>query len=172
MRASRNQIEEFLLANSDTISRFASLYAGRGAEPEDLRQEGYLAILSRLRGYSKREMRRLIENSLKGIIRDRAAKQRRRENTVPLSQCDDDDSGEALLREEHMADAAAEEDFRRIELSDMLERALKPDDMPIAAMLLDGWTQAEIARRFGVTQQSVGKRIARIRAALKGRGIN
>ena len=167
MRASRRQIEEFMSANSKAVSQYASRYSGRGAEPEDLEQEGYLAILFHLREYSKRETRRRIGNSLKGIIRDRAAKQRRRENTVMLSQCDDDDSDEALLKEEHITDASAAGDFSLVELTDMLERALKSEDMPIAGMLMDGWTQAEIACRFNVTQQSISKRIARIRMALK-----
>jgi RNA polymerase sigma factor (sigma-70 family) len=171
MRASRSQIEEFLSVNSEAISQYAARYSGRGAEPEDLKQEGYLAILSHLRGYSKREMCRLIEGSLKGIIRDRAAKQRRRENTVRLSQCDDD-SDEALLKDEHITDAAAAGDFILVELTDMLERALKPDDMRLAGMLMEGWTQAEIARRFSVSQQSVSKRIARMRTVLKGYELN
>jgi RNA polymerase sigma factor (sigma-70 family) len=165
MRASRRQIEEFLSASSETVSRYASRYSGRGAEYEDLEQEGYLAILSCLREYSKRETRRRLGSSLKGIIRDRAAKQRRRENTVRLSQCDDD-SDEALLKEEHIADAASAGDFSLVELFDALERVLKSDDMRVAGMLMDGWTQAEIARRFNVTQQSISKRIARIRTVL------
>ncbi|MDR2779928.1 MAG: sigma-70 family RNA polymerase sigma factor [Synergistaceae bacterium] len=167
MRASRRQIEGFLLACSETVSRYASRYSGRGAELEDLEQEGYLAILSHLGEHSKREMRLMIGNSLKGIIRDRAAKQRRRENTVRLSQCDDDGPDEALLKEEHITDAASADDFRFIELTDMLERALKPDDMLIAGMLMRGWTQAEIAVSFNVSQQSVSKRIARIRTVLR-----
>ncbi|MDR1508440.1 MAG: sigma-70 family RNA polymerase sigma factor [Synergistaceae bacterium] len=172
MRASQRQVEEFLSVNSEAVSQYASRYSGRGAELEDLEQEGYLAILSHLRGYSKREMRLMIENSLKGIIRDRAAKQRRRENTVRLSQCGDDDSDEALLKEEHITDAAAADDFILFELTDMLERALRPDDMLIAGMLMEGWTQAEIARRFRVSQQSVSKRIARMRTVLRGYELN
>ena len=169
MPASRRQIEEFLSANSEAVSLYASIYSGRGAEPEDLRQEGYLAILSDLREYTKRETRRRIGTSLKGIVRDRAEGQRRRENTVRLSQCGggDDDTDEALLKEEHITDASAAGDFSLVELTDMLERALKPDDIPIAGMLMDGWTQREIAFRLNVTQQSISKRVARMRTALK-----
>jgi RNA polymerase sigma factor (sigma-70 family) len=166
MRMPRRQVEEFLSANSETVSRYASKYTGRGAEYEDLKQEGYLAILSCLREYSKRETRRRLGSSLKGIISDRAAKQRRRENTVRLSQCDDD-TDEALLKEEHISDASAAGDFSLVEFTDTLERVLKSDDMRVAGMLMDGWTQAEIARRFNVTQQSISKRIARMRTALR-----
>jgi RNA polymerase sigma factor (sigma-70 family) len=167
MRVSRAQIEEYLASNADKVSLYARRYAGRGAEAEDLEQEGYLTIISFLRQYSKRNISRMTEQSLKGITRDAAAKQRRRDDTVRLSQCDDDDSDEYLLKEEHIADPAAENDFRLIELNDMLERALNPDDLSVATMLMNGWTQADTARRLGVSQQSVSKRLARIRTALE-----
>ncbi|MDR1137345.1 MAG: sigma-70 family RNA polymerase sigma factor [Synergistaceae bacterium] len=166
MRATQTQVEEFLKANSEKVSQYACKYSGRGAEAEDLEQEGYLALIACLRQYSKRKTCQMIENSLKGITRDAAARHRRRENPVRLSQCGGD-SDDALLKEEHIADAAAADDFILVELTDMLERALKPDDLPVALMLMDGWTQAEIARRLGVSQQSVSKRIARIRTILK-----
>ena len=159
-------IEGLVREFAPLVRRIARRYEGRGAERDDLEQEGYLALIL----LAGRDMRgntaRYLKNHLPGYVRDAAARLRTRSDTVTLS-CDDDDTAPGL--EDMIPDKRADEELEELEIKDMLERTLHPDDMPVAQALCSGMTQMEIASSLGVPRQRVRWRIERIRGRLKER---
>ncbi|WP_270470823.1 sigma factor-like helix-turn-helix DNA-binding protein, partial [Cloacibacillus porcorum] len=62
---------------------------------------------------------------------------------------------------------AEEQNYREIELREMLMRALSPDEFDITQALIGGYSQREIARTLGVSQQAVAARLKTIRKKIK-----
>ena len=62
----------------------------------------------------------------------------------------------------------SEERYEETELRETLERLLTREELDITQALREGFTQAEIARGLGVTQQAVAARVKKIRAKLRG----
>ena len=60
-----------------------------------------------------------------------------------------------------------EERYEETELRETLERLLTREELDITQALVEGFTQAEIARGLGITQQAVAARVKKIRAKLK-----
>ena len=61
-----------------------------------------------------------------------------------------------------------EERYEETELRETLERLLTREELDITQALVEGFTQAEIAKGLGVTQQAVAARVKKIRAKLRG----
>jgi RNA polymerase sigma factor (sigma-70 family) len=154
--------------NAGNIDYYARQYSRRsGAEEDDLRQEGYLALLRLIRKAERSNLDRSISNSLRGMVRDAAHRLYHPEGTVQLSQCDDDDDDEAMMIAEDIADVAAEEDFERIELIAAIERTLDEEDRRLAGLLVENHSHADIARLLGISRQAVSKKVARLREILR-----
>ena len=148
------------------VRRTARRYEGRGAERDDLEQEGYLALIQLAERDMKGDTARYLKNHLPGYVRDAAARMRTRFNTVTLS-ADDDDSAPGL--EDIIPDCRTEVELEELEIKDMLERALHPEDLNLTLALCSGRTQTEMASSLGVTRQRVRRSIKRIREQLKER---
>lgn len=145
------------------VRRVARRYEGRGAEREDLEQEGYVALIVIARRYGVKEMARRLKRRLPGYVRDAAAKLWRPASLVSLS-VDGEDGGPSLS--DLLPDARAEDEVTAFELMDALERFLPREDLILARALADGMTQAEIAALTGESRATVGRRIARVRRRL------
>jgi RNA polymerase sigma factor (sigma-70 family) len=168
VRITQKKLRRVIDENAGTIDRCAWKYARRaGAEEADLRQEGYLALLTLVKNASRRNLNRAISNSLRGMIRDAAFDLYHPEGTVQLSQGDSDDEDAALPRAEDIADIRAEEDFERFELTDAVERPLDNENRLLAELLAENNTHAEIARMFGISRQAVSKKVTNLRKTLK-----
>jgi RNA polymerase sigma factor (sigma-70 family) len=167
MDVTRKQEARILEERSKMIGVFARKYAGRGAEREDLAQEGYLSVLRMIKKRSKKHLKKALDNCLMGMVRDAAEKMRHRDGTVQLSQCDGEDEGESSLKAENLSDERAEDEAREIEIRCDLERKLPPEEANIAFLLMRGHTHAEIAREMEISQQAATKRVKRMRAVLK-----
>ena len=168
MRITQKKLKRVIDENAGNINYYAWKYSRRaGAEEADLRQEGYLALLKLIRKASRRNLKRAISNSLRGMVRDAAQKLYHPESMVQLSQCDPDDDGEALIKAEDIADIGAEEDFERLELADAVERPLGAEDRRLAELLAESNSHAEIARMFGISRQAVSRKVTRLRKILQ-----
>jgi RNA polymerase sigma factor (sigma-70 family) len=143
------------------VRSLARRYEGRGAEREDLLQEGRLALLLIARRCTKKEMAWRLKCRLPGMVRDAASRMRRPE-ALSLDRDDEDDAAPLDVPDERAA-----LDFEELELSDALDRLLDGTDREIARASLDGLTQAEIARCAGVSQQAVAMRLRKIRDVLR-----
>ena len=155
----RRLAEEF----TPLVRRIARRYEGRGADREDLEQEGYLALIVIARRFGVQEMARCLKNHLPGYVRDAAKKMWRPAGLIPLAS-DEDDGGMSFA--DLLPDARAEYDVEELELMESLERFLAPEDMELARALAEGLTQQEIASLTGESRSSVARRIARIRKRL------
>ena len=60
-----------------------------------------------------------------------------------------------------------EERYEETELRETLERLLTREELDLTQALVEGLTQAEIARSLGITQQAVAARVKKIRAKLR-----
>lgn len=141
------------------VKATAYRYQGRGAEYEDLVQEGCLALLILIpRCPDMKWLAAFLKNNLPGYVRTAAARMRR-----PKS-----DGGEVLLDdiEETVGEDESGRRYTQIELRAMLERALSRDELDLTQALMEGFSQREIAETLNITQQAVAARLRRIRAKL------
>ncbi|WP_346690760.1 ECF-type sigma factor [uncultured Cloacibacillus sp.] len=76
--------------------------------------------------------------------------------------------GGAMTEELEATLGKNEERYEETELRETLERLLTREELDITQALMEGFTQAEIARGLGVTQQAVAARVKKIRAKLRG----
>ena len=132
----------------------ARRYTGRGADFDDLVQEGYLALLQLVPGCPRPELLPLyLKKRLPGRVRT-AAKREWRQEAFSL-ECLEGTEGEPAVPPER----AAEENS--------LEKYLNEKERHLAALLIDGNSQKEAAASLGVTQQAVSARIGRMRKKLE-----
>ena len=152
-------VEAELEAYAPLVRSVAWRYAGRGAEFEDLVQEGCLALLVLIpRCPDKRWLARYLKVNLPGFVRDAAARMRRHAAH----------GGGAMAEELEATLGKNEERYEETELRETLERLLTREELDITQALVEGFTQAEIARGLGVTQQAVAARVKKIRAKFRG----
>ena len=131
----------------------ARRYVGRGAEFEDLVQEGNLALIRlALQCTDPDEFPAFLKKRLPGLVRTAA----RREWRKQAESLDD------FL--EKSQEPRTEPAFRVAD--PRIERALLPEEAILVQMLVDGYSQAEIAGSFGITQQAVSARVRKIRQKL------
>ena len=152
-------VEAELEAYAPLVRSVAWRYAGRGAEFEDLVQEGCLALLVLIpRCPDRRWLARYLKTNLPGYVRDAAARMRRHAAY----------GGGAMTEELEATLGKNEERYEETELRETLERLLTREELDITQALVEGFTQAEIARGLGVTQQAVAARVKKIRTKLRG----
>ena len=132
----------------------ARRYAGRGAEFDDLVQEGFIALLELIPRCKDRERLPLfLKNRLPARVRTAARREWRREWT-PI---------------EDIEGTAAEPSFseeRDFAEEDLCAR-LDDEDRELVILLADGLSQKEAAGRFGITQQAVSARLRAVRKRLE-----
>lgn len=132
------------------VKALARRYQGRGAEYEDLVQEGYLALIKLVpRCSSSRVLPLFLKRQLPAKVRN-AARRLRKKETVDLDQ---------LI--ETGIEPGAEMPLPGI--ADMVLNIMEGDEREILKMLALGYLQKEIARKFGITQQAVSSRVRKIR---------
>jgi len=139
------------------VKAMARQYRGRGAEFEDLCQEGSLAVLTLLKKCTKKEHLALfLQMAVRRAVRDAARRLRWKETPADL---------------EPYEDLAAPGDLAAI-FDEPLEIELLmgkiPDelDRKIVLRLAEGATQREIALELGLSQQAISARLAHIRRTL------
>ena len=132
----------------------ARRYVVRGAEFEDLEQEGYLALIRLLSRCPPEEpLPKFLKMRLPAMVRDAAERMRSRasvnvddlEGTEAEPWCPPGETGESPL----------------------FGRLLSGEDLDIVRRLAEGWSQADIGRGLGVSQQAVSARLRRIRPMLR-----
>ena len=153
------QGREIVDSYTPLVRATARRYEGRGADYEDLVQEGYLALLILIpKCPDMKWLAHFLKNNLPGLVRDAAARMRR-----GRAQGD-----EVLLEEIEETVGAEEEGYREAELRAILFRVLTPEELDLTQALLEGFKQREIAENLGVSQQAVAARLRKIKDKLKG----
>ena len=153
------QVREIVDSYTPLVRATARRYEGRGADYEDLVQEGYLALLILIpKCPDMKWLAHFLKNNLPGLVRDAAARMRR-----GRAQGD-----EVLLEEIEETAGAEEEGYREAELRAILFRVLTPEELDLTQALLEGFKQREIAENLGVSQQAVAARLRKIKDKLKG----
>lgn len=149
---------ELLLEQYGPLIRATAVrYCGRGAEYEDLVQEGYVALIRLIpKCREQRWLAAFLKSRLPGCVRAAAARQRRRA-TVALED-------EAL--DEMFPDSKNGEERGYLELRELLERTLSKEELDLTQALLEGFTQRELADARGISQQAVSGRLRKIRVKL------
>lgn len=129
----------------------ARRYVGRGAEFEDLKQEGIIAYLSLIQKCPpEKSKKEYISKRLPGRVRDAARRYRR----TPYA-CEFTPQIEVVM--------AVPRKNLPIEYIDMLERYFTREELFLIHALFLGNTQKEIAEKLQRTQQAVSARIKKIR---------
>ena len=146
-----SDIERIAREYTPLVKAAAAKYQGRGAEYEDLVQEGYMALVVLVPQCRDRQWLPLfLRNRVPYHVRDAAARLRWRAH---------DDGGEVLL--EAIEETAGAEDEK------YSEAELRESELDITQALMEGFTQAEIARELGISQQAVAARLKKIRDKLR-----
>ena len=152
-------IEDIAEKFTPLVLSVAKRYQGRGADFEDLVQEGYLALLLLIpKCPNMTWLAHFLKNNLPGIVRDAAVRMRRGRTQ----------GDEVLLEEIEETVGAEEERYREAELRETLFRLLSPEELDLTQALIEGFTQREIAETLGISQQAVAARLRKIRDKLKG----
>ena len=150
----RAGVEAACAAYRPLVRATARRYLGRGAEFEDLEQEGYLALIRLLPRCPPGEpLPRFLKLRLPAMVRD-AAERMRRDATMDVCELEGTDAEPCCPPEE-------------IGESPVCERLLSGEDLHIVRWFAEGWTQADIGRRLGISQQAVSARLRRIRPLLR-----
>lgn len=139
------------------IRAVARQYRGRGAEFEDLCQEGTLAVLRLLDKCTREDHVALfLRMAVKRAVRDAARRLRWREIPADMAAHEEQAAPEEL--------SAIFDDPMEIEL--LLRKIDNARDRLIVMRLAEGATQGEIARELCLTQQAVSARLGPIRRTL------
>lgn len=131
----------------------ARRYAGRGADFDDLVQEGYLALLLLIpRCGDPARLPLFLKSRLPGRVRA-AARREWRSDHMALEDIEGT-SGEPFVFEEPYFPGPA------------VEQTIGTEERELVRLLLEGFSQKEAAERFGVTQQAISARVRLIRKHL------
>ena len=152
--------EELIAKYEPLVKATAKRYAGRGAEYEDLVQEGYLALLIlNEKCTDKNWLTAFIASRLPGYVR--TAAQRLRGLRRKTNFADFDTVADLLI------DPSEVERRLLIEILEILKRKLRPGEFIMVCDAMDGWTQSDLAGKNNITQQAVCARLKKIRAKLE-----
>lgn len=152
--------EELITKYEPLVKAAARRYAGRGAEYEDLIQEGYLALLILSRKCTDRQwLTAFIAKRLPGYVR--TAAQRLRGLRTKTNFADFDTVADCLL------DPSEIERRLLFEILETLKRKLRPGEFILVRDAMDGWSQSDLAGKHNITQQAVCARLKKIRAKLE-----
>lgn len=139
------------------VKAMAWRYKGRGAEYDDLVQEGYLALLLLLpKCPDMKWLAYFLKAHLPGYVRAAAARMRQ-----PA------EDGEFLLESIEETMGEEDENYKMIETEIMLNSMLSHEDLRLVRELYKGATHAEAARALGVSRQRVTTRMNNIRKKLR-----
>lgn len=152
------EIERITREYTPLVKAAAAKYQGRGAEYEDLVQEGYMALVVLVpQCRDSRWLPLFLRNRVPYRVRDAAARLRKRGS----------DGGEVLLEAIEETAGAEDEKYGEAELREALRRTLTRSELDITQALMEGFTQAEIAKELGISQQAVAARLKKIRDKLR-----
>jgi len=152
--------EELIVKYEPLVKATARRYAGRGAEYEDLVQEGYLALLILNEKCTDKEwLTAFIARRLPGYVR--TAAQRFRGLRRVTNFADFDTAADIVL------DPSEIERRVLVEILEILRRKLSPDEFIMVCDVMDGWSQNDLAGKHNITQQAVCARLKKIRAKLE-----
>ena len=162
-----NTYNEEIITDDELIIKYAPLvkatarrYAGRGAEYEDLIQEGYLALLIlNKKCTDKQWLTAFIASRLPGYVRTAAQRLRGLRTKTNLIYIED--------LQEILHDGSEEERRRLFELIYMLREMLLPGEFIMANEVMEGCTQDDLAEKYHISQQAVSARIKKIRGKLE-----
>ncbi len=131
----------------------ARRYEGRGAEFDDLVQEGYVALLELIpRCGEPGKLPLYLKERLPARVRA-AARREWRHNGLSLE--DIEGTGEEPA------------DLEEPSFPDPLMETLGQKEKKIADLLTEGYTQKEISEQFGISQQAVSARVKKMRQKLQ-----
>lgn len=156
--------QSFHLSESELLLRqFAPLvrsvaarYTGRGAEYEDLIQEGNLALLVLApKCKDKQWLAAYLRNRLPGYVRAAAQRVRKTQASALPEEL------ENILPE---CESGKERD--EFELMELLARVLTKEEFDLTQALVEGFTQKELAPMLGISQQAISARVKMIRGKL------
>lgn len=151
------EVGGLVMSYAPLVKATAHRYVGRGAEFEDLVQEGYLALLLLIPRCCDREwLPFFLKARLPGCVRAAADKLRNKGELCELE-----------FAEETLKDTRSGDERGRGELFYMLERSLSKEELDMTQALLEGFTQKEIAATLGISQQAVGAKLRKIRDKLR-----
>lgn len=151
---------ELVKKYSPLVKAVAGRYAGRGAEYEDLVQEGYLALLVLFeKCQDKQWLPAYLAKRLPGYVRNAAKKLRGvrgKAEVIDIEECPE------IIVDPFFIDREA-----WIEFIYIIQKILTPDEFIICRDLLCGCSQADIAKKYKITQQAISARLKKIRAVLE-----
>lgn len=151
-----SEMEALLTKFSPLVKAAAGRYQGRGAEYEDLVQEGYIALMALIpKCTDERWLPAFLKNRLPGYVRAAAWRMRGR-GASPL-----DEEFESFLPDERSGEERGE-----VELRELLARTLTADELDLVQALLEGFTQKELAALMAVSQQAISAKVRRIKDKL------
>lgn len=152
-------LEGLVINYTPLVKVTAYRYQGRGAEYEDLMQEGYLALLLLIpQCKDLKWLPYFLKSRLPGYVRTAAERLRGRKRTPEVGLED----VEGVLSDSKSSRTRSES-----ELHDLLERTLTKAELDLTQALLEGFTQKELASFLNITQQAVSARLRVIRDKLK-----
>ena len=135
------------------VKATARRYEGRGAEFDDLVQEGYVALLELIpRCSDPGKLPLYLKERLPARVRA-AARREWRHNGLSLE--DIEGTGEEPA------------DLEEPSFPDPLVETLGQKEKKIAGLLTGGYTQKEISEQFGISQQAVSARVKKMRQKLQ-----
>jgi len=154
-KLSERELQKITEEYTPLVRALAKHYEGRGAEFDDLVQEGYLALLKLAPRCRKKEYLALfLQKRLPAKIRN-AAQRLRRKYTIE-------------------ADLPEEEDFDPEDAGQKISTAvtqlltgLERNEYQLLRLVAMGYLQKEIAEKLGITQQAVSSRIKKMRNSAK-----
>ena len=140
-------LEGLVMNYTPLVKVTAYRYQGRGAEYEDLMQEGYLALLLLIpQCKDLKWLPYFLKSRLPGYVRTAAERLRGRKRTPEVGLED----VEGVLSDSKSSRTRSES-----ELHDLLERTLTKAELDLTQALLEGFTQKELASFLNITQQAV-----------------
>ena len=135
------------------VKATARRYEGRGAEFDDLVQEGYAALLELIpKCGDPGKLPLYLKERLPARVRA-AARREWRHNGLSLE--DIEGTGEEPA------------DLEEPSFPDPLMETLGQKEKKIADLLTEGYTQKEISEQFGISQQAVSARVKKMRQKLQ-----
>lgn len=152
--------DELIEKYTPMVKATARRYAGRGAEYEDLMQEGFLALLILIRKCNdKKWLTAYIAKRLPGYVRTAAQKQRGLRSKACFVDFE--------IIPEIVFDPLEEDRRKIVEVIHIIKKILSPDEYFIVRDVLEGWSQSDLAEKYDISQQAVSARMKKIRAKLE-----
>lgn len=152
MEVAGDDLERRIMCFGPLVAAVARRYTGRGAEFDDLVQEGYLALFELIpKCKDPGKLPLFLKRRLPAKVRTVARREWRRQS-VPLEELEGTGEEPWVFEEPWIPDRAIVE-------------ALGPD-RELAFMLAEGYTQKEAGGRLGITQQGVSARLRELRKRL------